>query len=107
MYKTVAFTLLLSTALLKAQAVKPGPEQPAVDQKTTVTYSTLIFSEPDISSPLQLSSAMMDGPASCSANGIAFFQFWTSTEKSNSIQKLDGKEIYSLSSRGGDKETIA
>lgn len=86
--------VLLSAAKVSfGQHSPPSPtHEPGVNPP--LSYSVVNFSEPNLDSPLQLPSTIMDGPPVCAADGTAFLQFWVPPPAYNF------KEVFSISPEG-------
>lgn len=91
----IALTLLLLSAAKFSfgQNSSPSPiQEPGINPP--LSYSVANFSDPNLDSPLQLPSTIMDGPPVCAADGTAFLQFWVPPPTYNF------KEVFSISPEG-------
>lgn len=73
MRNVVAFVCLFSITYLHAQSARPPKSVPTA----SLPSADLVFSRPNLDSPLQLPSTMMNGAPTCGADGTAFIQFLT------------------------------
>lgn len=99
MSKSVLIAALLLVPCVAAQD-KGGRTSQAADSfhGDEIPATTIVFSDPKLDSPLPLPSTVMDGLPTCSNDGIAIFQFYTSPPA------FDGKAIYAVKGNGTAKQ---
>lgn len=85
---------LAASAPAQARAGADAQSDQAKVQQKAPGQVTLNFSAPDLDAPLQLPSTLMEGPPSCSAQGNAFYKFWTSRSSASPLR------IVSISPKG-------